>query len=434
MSTTIDQYLVDLEVAKQDIKDALEEKGVTVTGGLSSYGESVMSIQTINDLNVESLNETITRNGNYSFGDDNTYYNEVNISVNVSGSSSDKPKIYNGFRFTSGDISLVDFSQYDWSSVYDTSYFFNGCSHSTGDWSNFEQNFNGDVVSGYNMFYNCSFTSIPQLNTNLVADMSYMFQNCSQLTTIPQLDTSLVMDMSYMFHSCTQLTTIPLLDTSSVSNMSNMFNNCCRLISIPQLDTSLVMDMSYMFKSCSRLISIPQLDTSSVTNMSYMFQNCSQLTTIPQLDTSSATDMRYMFNGCTSLTTIPQLDTSSVTNMNAMFGGCNRLISIPQLDTSSVTNMSYMFSSCSSLTTIPQLDTSSVTDMSNMFNFCSNLIIVRFKGNPSQVVYTGSLFNNTANNGTLYYDDRYDYSKIINVLPSTWVAIPYNVEEYESNL
>ena len=411
MSTTIDQYLVDLEVAKQDIKDALEEKGVAVIGGLSSYGESVMSIQTINDLNVESLNETITRNGNYSFGDDNTYYNEVNISVNVSGSSSDKPKIYNGFRFTSGDISLVDFSQYDWSMVYDTSEFFRGCSHSTGDWSNFEENFNGEVMSGSNMFYNCSsLTSIPLLDTSSVMNMSHMFQNCFELTTIPQLDTSSVMNMSYMFDGCSLITTIPQMDTSSVMNMSNMFSYCIKLTTIPLFDTSSVTSMNSMFYNCIKLPTIPQLDTSSVTSMTSMFYNCYDLTTIPQLDTSSVTSMSNMFSSCSNLTTIPQLDTSSVTSMDFMFSGCKSLTTIPQLDISNVTKMRYMFSSCSNLTS------------------------VRFKGNPSKVTDVAFMFNSVTTEGVLYYDERYDYSKIINVLPSTWTAVPYNVEEYENSL
>ena len=37
------------------------------------------------------------------------------------------------------------------------------------------------------------------------------------------------------------------------------------------------------------------------------------------------------------------------------------------------------------------------------------------------------MFSGVKTNGTLYYDSRYDYSKIINVLPSTWTAVPYDV-------
>ena len=37
------------------------------------------------------------------------------------------------------------------------------------------------------------------------------------------------------------------------------------------------------------------------------------------------------------------------------------------------------------------------------------------------------MFGGIKTTGTLYYDSRYDYSKIINALPSTWTAVPYDV-------
>ena len=117
-----------------------------------------------------------------------------------------------------------------------------------------------------------------------------------------------------------------------------------------------------------------------------------------------------------------------------MFYSCKSLTTIPQLDTSNVTNMSYMFYNCLSLTSIPQLDTSNVTDMEFMFYSCTNLTEVRFKGNPSKLKYTSYMFGQVNTTGTLYYDDRYDYSKIIALKPSKWTAVPYNVEEYEASL
>ena len=96
--------------------------------------------------------------------------------------------------------------------------------------------------------------------------------------------------------------------------------------------------------------------------------------------------------------------------------------------------MSYMFSNCENLTSVPQLDISNATNMVSMFQVCTNLIEVRFKGQPTSSVSTGSMFYRVYTTGTLYYDSRYDYSKIINVMPSTWTAVPYDVEEYESQL
>ena len=165
----------------------------------------------------------------------------------------------------------------------------------------------------------------PLLYTSKVTDMSYMFNNCSNLTTIPLLNTSNVRGMPQMFNNCSKLTTIPLLDTSKVTNMDSMFVSCSNLTTIPLLDTSKVTNMYFMFYGCKNLITIPQLNTSNVTNMKQMFQECSNLTTIPLLDTSKVTGMSGMFNGCSNLTTIPLLDTSKVTEIATIFNGCTSL-------------------------------------------------------------------------------------------------------------
>ena len=164
--------------------------------------------------------------------------------------------------------------------------------------------------------------------------------------------------------------------TTNETNLSNCFYQNVNLTTIPLLNTSDVTDMSSMFSGCRNLTTIPQLNTSNVTNMSYMFNDCTNLTTIPLLNTSNVTDMSYMFNICRNLTTIPQLDTNNVTNMSTMFNNCTSLTTIPQLDTSNVTNMGSMFSGCTSLTTIPQLNTNNVTNMSNMFNNCTSLTTI----------------------------------------------------------
>ena len=84
--------------------------------------------------------------------------------------------------------------------------------------------------------------------------------------------------MTYMFNGCYSLTSIPQLNTSKVTNMTSMFYNCCLLVAIPQLDTSNVTNMNGMFYNCYSLVSIPQLDTSNVTSMGNMFYNCYSLT------------------------------------------------------------------------------------------------------------------------------------------------------------
>ena len=86
-----------------------------------------------------------------------------------------------------------------------------------------------------------------------------------------------------------------------------------------------------------------------------------------------------------------------------------------------------MFEYCRSLTSIPQLDISKVTDMRYMFTDCTNLVEVKFKGKPTSNLKVTSMFSGITTNGTLYYDSRYDYSKIIEVLPPKWTAVTYTV-------
>lgn len=46
-NTTVDQYLDELEIAKEDIKQAIERKGATVSGSLSSYAGFIDTLETV---------------------------------------------------------------------------------------------------------------------------------------------------------------------------------------------------------------------------------------------------------------------------------------------------------------------------------------------------------------------------------------------------
>ena len=400
----LSEVVVDVEVTPD-----LQSKTIPITENGSktiSYDENYDGLsEVVVEVDVpiptyvsQSKSITIKKNGSQTVSPDSGYdgLSEVEITVDVAsgggGGDSGKPKILNGFRFTGGNMALVDFSQYDWSLVYDTSEFFRGCTHSTGDWTNFEENFNGELLSGNNMFYGCSnLTSLPQLNTSKVVDLSSMFQSCSNLTTIPQMD------------------------TSNAVNLSKMFYGCYKLTSIPQLNTSKAVDLSGLFYQCTNLTSIPQMDTSNVTSMKDLFAACLNLTSIPQLNTSKVTDTSGMFNSCSKLTAIPQLDTSNVKT----FGG---------------NSIGYgMFNDCQNLESVGVLDLSSATHLGYIFSNCYKLREVKFKGDPSKVTAYNSMFSGAGKNveggSILYYDSRYDYSNIINNLPSTWTAIPYDVVE-----
>ena len=60
-----------------------------------------------------------------------------------------------------------------------------------------------------------------------------MFSGCNALTSIPEMDTSKVMNMSYMFNRCNSLTSIPWeIDMQSCKYYDKMFINCDKLTGV----------------------------------------------------------------------------------------------------------------------------------------------------------------------------------------------------------
>ena len=151
---------------------------------------------------------------------------------------------------------------------------------------------------------------LSSFDTSSVTYMSYMFNCCESLTNLnlSSFDTSSVTDMSHMFSSCNSLTSLDLsnFDTSSVTDMSYMFETCKSLTSLDlsNFNTSSVTNMYLMFAGCNNLTSLDlsSFDTSSVNYMGSMFYNCENLTSLDlsSFDTSSVTDMSDMFSGTCS--------------------------------------------------------------------------------------------------------------------------------------
>ena len=195
---------------KQDIKSAISEKGVEVTGGMTTYADAIRRIET-----------------GGGGGEDYIYAPK---GLKFGGSTLD---IFPAIRLKDDHT--------------DISYMFTGCK---------------------------KLLSVGNINTANVTNTTGLFYNCNELTTIPQMNTSNVTIMGNMFYDCYSLKTIPQLDTSEVTYMNSMFYDCRSLTTIPQLDTSKVTNMSSMFRSCYSLKTIPQLNTSEVTNISMMFYLC----------------------------------------------------------------------------------------------------------------------------------------------------------------
>ena len=290
------------------------------------YGEGVdVGIQEQKNK-LESI--TIESNGTYIKEDG---YKEVKVALDMP-----KPKIYNGFRFVSEGnndykrIKDIDFSQYDWSGVYELEKFFSGFKSTDGgglvasDFDNFLENFDGEMLSCHRMFQeSTALLEAPNFGdkTQNCADMSYLFFGCNKLTSVDYLNTTNATHLEYLFSGCNSLVNIPQIDTSKSSSLEHLFGGCTSLTHIDPLDTSSATNIRYMYYNCNLLESVPQFDTHNVQNMEYVFSECSSLTSIPQLDTSSATTILGIFNNCTSLESIPLLNCQNVTYINNIVGG-----------------------------------------------------------------------------------------------------------------
>ena len=433
----------------------INTSNVTDMSGMFSYCHSLTTL----DLSNFDTSNVTDMSGMFIYCQSLTTLDLSNFDTsNVTNMSS----MFSECPFTS-----LDLSNFDTSKVTDMSGMFSGCPFTSLDLSNFDTS---KVTNMGGMFSGCPFTSLDLSNfdTSKVTNMSSMFSGCPFTSLdLSNFDTSNVTNMSNMFSGC-PLTSLDLsnFDTSKVTNMYGMFSGCSLTsLDLSNFDTSKVTDMGFMFSNCQSLVTLDlsNFDTSNVTSIYCMFSECQSLSTLDlsNFNTSNVTDMSGMFNNCLTLkalnisnfdfskmTSISELfkdcisltsldvsnvNTSNITNMNRLFLNCSSLTSLDlsSFDTSNVTNMHEMFRNCSSLVSIDlsNFGTNNVENMGWMFYGCSKLTSVKMMGNTSNLRYATGFFPYTTNTGTFYYNEAYDYSKIIAELPNAWTAIHCAVSE-----
>ena len=247
---------------KQDIKSAISEKGVEVTGGMTTYADAIRRIES----------------GGGGGGEGDPIYVPVGLKFGYYPANSDHPPYFNLPK-------LILARNYT-----DGSYMF--------AWNKGLL----DIKGIYS-------TNLPKSS---LTNCKYMFYHCESLSSIPLFDTSNVTDMGGMFEGCKKLKTIPKLDTSKVTNMGGMFEDCTSLTTIPQLDTSNVTDMTYTFSNCSSLKSLPELDFGGMTDsdVTYIFGKVN----LPTLtDLGGFRDLQVsLFH---SLDRLPNLTVQSIMNV-----------------------------------------------------------------------------------------------------------------------
>ena len=297
------------------------------------------------------------------------------------------------------------------------------------------ENLNTELVTDISNMFNCckNATSIDvrSFNTKNVTNMESLFYNCQNVTSlyIDNLYTNNVISMAHMFGKCQNIVNLDLnsFNTSNVTNMLSMFYGCSSLtdIDVSEFDTSNVNNISYMFRECRNIASldISNFNTSNVTSMTNMFAYCDNLINlnVRNIDTNRVTTMSEMFLGCSKLTNldISNFNTSNVTKMYGMFSYCNNIteLNLSNLDTSKVTNMFSMFNGCVGLTNlnVDNFVTNNVKNMSFMFNGCSNLINIDLSNfDTSNVTDMSYMFNYSSNLMSIKLDN-FDTSKVTNM-------------------
>jgi hypothetical protein len=187
-----------------------------------------------------------------------------------------------------------------------------------------------------------------------------------------QIRQNVITNMNGLCYGCESLRTVDL-HTASATSTENMFSYCYNLQTVPALNLASVTNADGMFYYCKNLLTVPVLDMPAAASTTGMFSECYNLQTIPVILTPNATDMGHMFSYCYNLKNLPVFATASVTGMSSMFSDCYSLHTIPVLDTENVTDIGYMFSECYSLHTVPSIDISSAADMVNTFDRCVGL-------------------------------------------------------------
>lgn len=240
---TIEQQLRDLITSKEDMKSAIESKGVAVTGGLSTYADAIRSIKFKGyDFTVLGYSDIENTERN----DD--IYNSITYSKYILDNWN--PNTTNGYRYFMSNYPNVRYAP-----LIDTS-------HITGT---------------------VYVDNVGNVDTQLDG-MTEMFAHCYNLIYVPPIDTHNVKLMDSTFYGCVALQDIPYFDTSNVVSAFGMFKRCRNLITIPKYNFSSLIDMGEMFVECEKLINIPEINTKSVRWMVNSFLNCLSLISLPLLD------------------------------------------------------------------------------------------------------------------------------------------------------
>lgn len=215
---SIADRLTELANAKNNMKAALESKGVSPTGGLSTYADAIRSIET-GDIIID---------GEFA--------------------------VVNGMKF--GYSQLTSFSHLDFSKVTDMYNMFRSCSKLIES-----PNITSSPVDCDNTFYGCTnLKKVNQFDTTKCGSFQNMFYGCTNLTEIPTIVIGTVYSdnngclMSGTFYDCKSLTAIEFEYINGVkdTHLSETFYGCSNLTTLGLIKVKNFSDYR-SFYGCSKL-------------------------------------------------------------------------------------------------------------------------------------------------------------------------------------
>ena len=233
---------------------------------------------------------------------------------------------------------------------------------------------------------NISQIDFTNFDSSSVIKMDYMFANCINLISInfKNFNTSRVTTIQRMFLNCQKITSLDLtnFDTSNIQDMAYMFLNCRSLTNLilSEFKNTLTKNMLGAFQNCTKLesLDLTKFYTPNVEIMWDLFNGASSLTSLNlfSFDTTKVTDMESMFDGCNSLVflNLSHFKTNKVQYMNKMFRYCYKLkyLDFRNIDAYSVGTMEQMFYQCTSLIYINLYALNKESSVNQMFSGISN--------------------------------------------------------------
>lgn len=467
-----------------DVNPALQTKTVNYTENgkftvKPDDGYDGLSKVTVKvDAELQTKDVEYTDNGDYSVTPDEGYMGLEKVNVKVNYDTSNVPFIVPaGMRFQASTVERYP-DNMDWSLVEaegDLSNMFK----SNSKLKEAPTLALSAPILLYQMFWfdeNLQNVDVSKWNTANVTSMNGLFYNCGKLETLDLSgwDMSNVTDASDMFASCQELRIkFGTFNTSKNKNFQRMFYNCTKLREIPELDFSsntasyksynsptsscTVLRRCGGFKGitssvwCSSNVCLSYESTLNILNGladgvsgQTLYLHQSVVNQLSDDDIAIATNKGWSISPTktitspvvvTDLSVIPsdmyQLTPGSYdfSQYTGSWKSSENSSALPDLyvfegDVSSSTDLSAMFGNRANVRYIILNGVQNVSNMSKMFYNCTRLIEVYMDGDVSNVSDVSDMFSLITTEGTFYYNPKYDYSKIIEVLPATWTAVP----------